>query len=43
MSHINTALSEKKINPIDGIIGADVLKKSKAVLDYKTNRLYLKL
>jgi len=43
MSHINNALSEKKINPIDGIIGADVLKKSKAVLDYKTNRLYLKL
>ena len=43
MSHINNALSEKKINPIDGIIGADILKKSKAVLDYKTNRLYLKL
>jgi hypothetical protein len=43
MNHINTALSEKKINPIDGIIGADILKKSKAVLDYKTNKLYLKL
>jgi hypothetical protein len=43
MSHINNALSEKKIDPIDGIIGADVLKKSKAILDYKTNRLYLKL
>ena len=43
MSHINTALSEKKINPIDGIIGADILKNSKAILDYKTNKLYLKL
>ena len=43
MSHINTALSEKKINPIDGIIGADVLKKSKAVIDYESNKLYLKL
>ena len=43
MSHINTALSEKKINPIDGIIGADILKKSKAILDYKSNKLYLKL
>ena len=43
MSHINTALSEKKINPIDGIIGADILKKSNAVLDYKKNILYLKL
>ena len=43
MSHINNALSQKKIDPIDGIIGADILKKSKAVLDYKTNRLYLRL
>ena len=43
MNHINTALSEKKINPIDGIIGADILKKAKAILDYKSNKLYLKL
>ena len=43
MSHINNALSQKKIDPIDGIIGADILKKSKSVLDYKTNKLYLKL
>ena len=43
MSHINHALNEKKINPIDGIIGADILKKSKAILDYKSNKLYLKL
>jgi hypothetical protein len=43
MSHINHALDEKKINPIDGIIGADILKKSKAILDYKSNKLYLKL
>ena len=34
---------KKKINPIDGIIGADILKKSKAILDYKSNKLYLKL
>ena len=43
MCHINNALSEKKINPIDGIIGADILKKSKAILNYKSNKLYLKL
>ena len=43
MSHINNALSEKKINPIEGIIGADILKKTKAILDYKLNNLYLKL
>ena len=43
MGHINNALSQKKIDPIHGIIGADVLKKSKSILDYKTNKLYLKL
>ena len=43
MSHINHALSEKQINPIDGITGADVLKKSKAVIDYESNKLYLKI
>ena len=43
MSHINNALSQKKIDPIDGIIGADILKKSKSILDYKSNKLYLKL
>ena len=43
MSYINNALSQKKIPPIDGIIGADILKKSKAIIDYKSNKLYLKI
>jgi hypothetical protein len=43
MSHINYALNDKKINSVSGIIGADVLKKSKAILDYKSNKIYLKL
>ena len=43
MNHINSALSQKKVPPIDGIVGADILKKSKAILDYKSNKLYLKL
>ena len=43
MNHINNALSQKKIDSIDGIVGADILKKSKAILDYKSNKLYLKL
>jgi len=43
MSHINNALNDKKIDSISGIIGADILKKSKAILDYKSNKLYLKL
>ena len=43
MNHINNALSQKKVPPIDGILGADILKKSKAILNYKSNKLYLKL
>ena len=43
MNHISNALSQKKVPPIDGIIGADILKKSKSILDYKTNKLFLKL
>jgi len=43
MCYINQALNEKKIDSVSGIIGADILKKSKAILDYKSNKLYLKL
>ena len=43
MNHINQALEEKKIDLIDGIFGADILKNSKAILDYKSDKLYLKL
>ena len=43
MNHINTALNERKIQKVDGIIGADTLKKGKAIIDYGKNRLYLKL
>ena len=43
MTHINKVLNEKEIESVDGIIGADVLKKSKAVIDYESNKLYLKI
>ena len=43
MTHINRVLSEKETESVDGIIGADVLKKSKAVIDYESNKLYLKV
>ena len=43
MNHINNALSQKKIDSIDGIIGSDILKKSKSILDYKSNKLFMKL
>ena len=43
MTHINRVLSEKETESVDGIMGADVLKKSKAVIDYESNKLYLKV
>ena len=43
MTHINSVLNEKVTESVDGIIGADVLKKSKALIDYESNKLYLKL
>ena len=43
MNHINKTLSEKGIDSIDGIVGADILKKSNAILDYKSNKIYFKL
>ena len=43
MSFINKTLDEHGSKAVNGIIGADILKKSKAILDYKSNKLYLKL
>ena len=42
LQHINEALTEHQALPVDGIIGADILKKGKAVIDYQTSTLYLK-
>jgi hypothetical protein len=41
LSHVNEALSQQKIKPVDGIIGADVLLKGKAIIDYPNLCLYL--
>ena len=43
LSHVNTALINHDSQPVDGIIGADVLKKGKAIIDYSQKYLYLKL
>ena len=43
LTHVNTALINHNSNPVDGIIGADILKKGKAVIDYEKKYLYLKL
>lgn len=42
MSHVNEALMSYKTKPVDGIIGADVLLKGKAIIDYYNHYLYLK-
>jgi len=41
--HVNDALTTHKALPVDGIIGADVLKKAKAIIDYNKRYVYLKV
>ncbi|NRD24343.1 clan AA aspartic protease [Winogradskyella litoriviva] len=43
LSHVNNGLINHNAEPVDGIIGADVLKKGKAIIDYEKKYLYLKL
>ena len=43
LTHVNTALANHDANLVDGIIGADILKKTKAIIDYNKKYLYLKL
>lgn len=43
LTHVNTALTMHNAKPVNGIIGADLLKKGKAIIDYNKNYLYLKL
>tara|TARA_R110002050_G_scaffold196426_3_gene331435 strand:- start:31207 stop:31644 length:438 start_codon:yes stop_codon:yes gene_type:complete len=40
--HVNEALIAHKALPVDGIIGADVLKRGNAIIDYKNHCIYLK-
>ncbi|WP_298779948.1 retropepsin-like aspartic protease [uncultured Polaribacter sp.] len=42
LSHVNTALTQHNANEVHGIIGADILQKGKAFIDYNKNVLYLK-
>ena len=43
LTHVNTALIAYNAKPVDGIIGADILKKAKAIIDYDKKNLYLKI
>ncbi len=42
LSHVNEALNQVDETPIHGIIGADFLKKTRAVIDYGRNCFYVK-
>ncbi len=41
LTHINNALTKQNAKPVNGIIGADILEKGKAVIDYDKKKLYL--
>lgn len=41
MGHVNEALRQYKAKPVHGIIGADILLRGKAVIDYYNHCLYL--
>ncbi|WP_166926428.1 retropepsin-like aspartic protease [Flavobacterium poyangense] len=41
LSHVNEALRAYKTKPVHGIIGADVLLKGKAIIDYYNHYVYL--
>lgn len=43
LTHVNTALLNYNSKPVDGIIGADILKKAKAIIDYDQKYVYLKM
>ncbi len=41
LTHINNALTKQDAKAVNGIIGADILEKGKAVIDYGKKKLYL--
>jgi len=42
MSFINKTLVDQGAERVNGIIGSDLLKKGKAIIDYSNNKLFLK-
>jgi predicted aspartyl protease len=42
LNHVNAALIAHQAEPVDGIIGADILKRGKAIIDYEKKCMYLK-
>jgi|ERR1051326_1349169 predicted aspartyl protease len=42
-SHVVSAYKQMGIKPIDGVLGSDILRKYKAVIDYGTRKIILHL
>tara|TARA_R110001632_G_scaffold6324_5_gene25889 strand:- start:71365 stop:71814 length:450 start_codon:yes stop_codon:yes gene_type:complete len=42
LTHVNAALTQHDAEEVHGIIGADILEKGKAVIDYNKHVLYLR-
>lgn len=42
LDHVNAAFSQRGETPVDGVIGADILERGGAVIDYPNLRLYLR-
>lgn len=42
LSHVNAALEQHEAKKVHGILGADILEKGKAFIDYNNKILYLK-
>lgn len=42
LTHVNTALTEHEAKAVHGIIGADILEKGAAIIDYNKKCVYLK-
>ena len=42
LTHVNDALTQHDAEEVHGIIGADILEKGKAIIDYKGHVLYLR-
>jgi len=42
LSHVNVAYKQMRQKPIDGVLGSDILKKYKAVIDYGKKKLVIR-
>lgn len=43
LTHVNLGLQSLNVPAVNGIIGTDILKKARAIIDYDNKYLYLKM